>query len=74
MVDVDKVNFAEQLNHFGVIHPNTRVTKELVVAYWADLSGMSRPNFDRACDELRRWSKWYPKPSDFFAAANKGWT
>lgn len=73
MVDLDKAEFGMQLTHFGLVH-KTNVTPALVRAYWDDLSRMTRLDFDRACAELRRSNQWFPKPSEFFKAARKGWT
>ena len=73
MTDDDRKHFGEQLKHFGQIHKTT-VDKPLVQAYWEDLKGMSRNEFDIACLKLRQSSEWFPRPAHFTIAVKRFWT
>lgn len=72
MVDSDKDNFEEQITKFCLVHRQAK-SPQLLRAYWDDLDGMSRAEFDSACKYLKRTAKWMPKPCDFWSAKRVGW-
>lgn len=72
MVDLDKPFFTSELAHFGTVNRIT-VSRDLKIAYWEDLRAMSLSDFKHACKHLRHATKWFPKPSEFWAARRVGW-
>lgn len=73
MVEDDKPYFSSVLQHFGTVTRFT-VTTEVKRAWWDDLKSMPLHDFKAAEQNLRRNVKWFPKPSEYWAARRIGWT